>query len=85
MTQLHLHIITNISYTIFSLDYNVNIFRGGGDILWYILHWEYFELISLPNNNIFNSFSLKIFANNILDKALKGKKKNNVWHVENCY
>ena len=45
---------------------------GGGDILCYILHWE---LISLPNNNIFDSFSLKIFANNILDKAWKGKKK----------
>ena len=25
-TQLHLHIITGIFYTIFSLDYNVNIF-----------------------------------------------------------
>ena len=79
MTQLHLHIITSISYTIFSLDYNVNIFRGGGkDILWYILHLEYFELISLPNNNIFDYFSLKIFANNILDKAWKGKKKKSM-------
>ena len=48
---------------------------GGEEILWYILHWEYFELIFLPNNNIFDSFSLKIFANNILDKAWKGKKK----------
>ena len=59
---------------------------GGGDILWYILHGEYFELISLPNSNIFDSFSLKIFANNILDKGWKGKKKKkNVRHVENCY
>ena len=49
--------------------------EGGKDILLYILHWEHFELISLPNNNIFDSFSLKIFANNILDKGWKGKKK----------
>ena len=46
----------------------------GGET-WFILHWEYFELISLPNNNIFDSFSLKIFANNILEKAWKDKKK----------
>ena len=61
------------------------IFLEGGDILWYIVHWEYFELISLSNNDIFDFFSLKIFANNILDKAWKGKKKNIVRHAEKCY
>ena len=62
------------------------IFFRGEDILWYIPLWEYFELTYLPNNNIFDSFSLKIFANNILDKAWKGKKKKPiVREVENCY
>ena len=48
------------------------IFLGGGKTFYDIFCTENILNLSLPNNNIFDSFSLKIFANNILDKAWKG-------------